>query len=360
MDRPGKDTYRHREAGAHEVLVASGTRWALLHEVWGRSPGCPSCWPACSRSIWSWWRATRRIPSRSSRCTARRWASRRSGRSSPTSWRWLRTRRSATDRDAAAARPAGSLAELELRCLETQRNIAAVLERSARPGHIPPGWPVRPVDPTIVPVGAFLSCGALPCSASCLALPGCGYNTWCDTPFTYRQRTPTCRSGEARTCAASWDWQVEVEPLTPEPGDIWPGPLPPDADAAGPRARAANPADSAGAGLAADQGPTAARPCRHRPPPRGSSTPPGNRTSRACRRTASRRTPHRVHRPRRRPIAGPVGADAERAGRDHRAAPAATRPLTPGGGSAIVVPNGNGTSTIIHSDGRIETVPTPR
>jgi len=33
---------------------------------------------------------------------------------------------------------------------------------------------------------------------------------------------------------------------------------------------------------------------------------------------------------------------------------------TPGGGSAIVVPNGNGTSTIIHSDGKIETVPTPR
>ena len=35
MDRPGKDTYRHREAGAHEVLVAAGTRWALLHEVVG-------------------------------------------------------------------------------------------------------------------------------------------------------------------------------------------------------------------------------------------------------------------------------------------------------------------------------------
>ena len=33
---------------------------------------------------------------------------------------------------------------------------------------------------------------------------------------------------------------------------------------------------------------------------------------------------------------------------------------TPGGGTAIVVPNGNGTSTIIHSDGRIETVPTTR
>ncbi|HXT82699.1 MAG TPA: molybdopterin-guanine dinucleotide biosynthesis protein B [Acetobacteraceae bacterium] len=39
MDRPGKDTYRHREAGAHEVLVASGTRWALLHEIAGPEPG---------------------------------------------------------------------------------------------------------------------------------------------------------------------------------------------------------------------------------------------------------------------------------------------------------------------------------
>jgi len=41
MDRPGKDTYRHREAGAHEVLVASGTRWALLHEVAGPEPALP-------------------------------------------------------------------------------------------------------------------------------------------------------------------------------------------------------------------------------------------------------------------------------------------------------------------------------
>ncbi len=38
MDRPGKDSYRHREAGAHEVLVVSGTRWALLHELEGHEP----------------------------------------------------------------------------------------------------------------------------------------------------------------------------------------------------------------------------------------------------------------------------------------------------------------------------------
>ncbi len=39
IDRPGKDSYRHRTAGAHEVLVVSGARWALLHEVQGPEPG---------------------------------------------------------------------------------------------------------------------------------------------------------------------------------------------------------------------------------------------------------------------------------------------------------------------------------
>ena len=33
VDTPGKDSYRHREAGATEVLVASSRRWALMHEL---------------------------------------------------------------------------------------------------------------------------------------------------------------------------------------------------------------------------------------------------------------------------------------------------------------------------------------
>ena len=32
VDQPGKDSHVHREAGATEVLVASGNRWALMHE----------------------------------------------------------------------------------------------------------------------------------------------------------------------------------------------------------------------------------------------------------------------------------------------------------------------------------------
>lgn len=33
IDHPGKDSFRHREAGAHEVMIASGHRWALMHEL---------------------------------------------------------------------------------------------------------------------------------------------------------------------------------------------------------------------------------------------------------------------------------------------------------------------------------------
>jgi molybdopterin-guanine dinucleotide biosynthesis protein B len=33
IDKPGKDSYRHREAGASEVLISSTHRWALMHEI---------------------------------------------------------------------------------------------------------------------------------------------------------------------------------------------------------------------------------------------------------------------------------------------------------------------------------------
>lgn len=35
IDQPGKDSYRHRAAGASEVLVTSAQRWALMHELRG-------------------------------------------------------------------------------------------------------------------------------------------------------------------------------------------------------------------------------------------------------------------------------------------------------------------------------------
>jgi molybdopterin-guanine dinucleotide biosynthesis adapter protein len=35
IDRPGKDSYRLREAGCGEVMLLSGKRWALMHELRG-------------------------------------------------------------------------------------------------------------------------------------------------------------------------------------------------------------------------------------------------------------------------------------------------------------------------------------
>jgi molybdopterin-guanine dinucleotide biosynthesis adapter protein len=35
LDQPGKDSFRHREAGCREVLITSAVRWALQHELRG-------------------------------------------------------------------------------------------------------------------------------------------------------------------------------------------------------------------------------------------------------------------------------------------------------------------------------------
>ena len=35
IDEPGRDSFRHREAGAREVLLATPERWALMHELRG-------------------------------------------------------------------------------------------------------------------------------------------------------------------------------------------------------------------------------------------------------------------------------------------------------------------------------------
>ena len=35
VDKPGKDSHRHRSAGASEVMVTSSRRWVLMHELRG-------------------------------------------------------------------------------------------------------------------------------------------------------------------------------------------------------------------------------------------------------------------------------------------------------------------------------------
>jgi len=37
VDHPGKDSYRHREAGCTEVMVVSERRWVVMHELRGEA-----------------------------------------------------------------------------------------------------------------------------------------------------------------------------------------------------------------------------------------------------------------------------------------------------------------------------------
>jgi molybdopterin-guanine dinucleotide biosynthesis protein B len=50
VDVPGKDSWKHREAGAAEVLVSSSQRWALMHELRGAAePQLPELLAKMSR-----------------------------------------------------------------------------------------------------------------------------------------------------------------------------------------------------------------------------------------------------------------------------------------------------------------------
>ena len=50
VDVPGKDSWVHRQSGAVEVLVSSGKRWALMHELGGASePRLPELLAKMSR-----------------------------------------------------------------------------------------------------------------------------------------------------------------------------------------------------------------------------------------------------------------------------------------------------------------------
>jgi hypothetical protein len=146
-------------------------------------------------------------------------------------------------------------------------------------------------------------------------LSGCGYHTWWNPPFTngYSPNTPVTTSVNMSRVKGR---DVAVTPLTTQPGDIWPGPLPP---------------------------PTTLQDLE-RESPTGTEAPvPGSPLSRAG--GASLGAPLPKGTPGA-PNAGAPAGSPSGAGQppDQR----------------IIVPNGNGTSTVIYPDGRIETIPTPK
>jgi hypothetical protein len=195
-----------------------------------------------------------------------------------------------------------------------------------------------------------------------LGLSGCGYNTWWNPPLTggYNPNLPV---GEGENMRRVLGDAFASQTITTEPGDIWPGPLPPaptlkDLEASGglisqpeapvpgsPLSRGtAGPAPSPNPSSGSSTPPTANQPGLATPqpaPPLSSyASPPAS-------------PPGRV--PGGQVIQTPGGPMVTTGGGSNY-----QTSTSPGGGQSIIVPNGNGTSTVIHGDGRIETIPTPK
>ena len=64
LDKPGKDSFMHRAAGATEVIISSAKRWAILHELRAEEPewDLGGLVAKCRRSIWCWSKASSATP----------------------------------------------------------------------------------------------------------------------------------------------------------------------------------------------------------------------------------------------------------------------------------------------------------
>ena len=195
-----------------------------------------------------------------------------------------------------------------------------------------------------------------------LTLSGCGYQTWWNPPFTtgYNPNVPVSNSENMLRVQGQ---EPSVPPLTTEAGDIWPGPLTAaptlkDLEATGgltSQPEAPVPGSPLSRGVGA--------PYPSPNPSAGSSTPPGSaqpglaapQQAPPLSSYASPPVSPPAHEAAGQVIQTPHGPTVTTGG-----GPGYQTSATPGGGQSIIVPNGNGTSTVIHSDGRIETIPTPK
>jgi hypothetical protein len=153
--------------------------------------------------------------------------------------------------------------------------------------------------------------------------------------------------GQAPNMLLAMGKQVEQQPLTPEPGDVWPGPVAPEPTLQDIQHQQ-------------NQPPENLPPAPH-PQPRGSSTPPGPASvvlpqpGQPVASPATRQPAAPARTPSARVYSTPSGpAVGTETGNDVRTY------VDPKGSMGIVVPNGNGTSTLIAPDGTVTTVPTPR
>ncbi|HYZ21738.1 MAG TPA: hypothetical protein VE690_06230 [Rhodopila sp.] len=192
-----------------------------------------------------------------------------------------------------------------------------------------------------------------------LALSGCGYKTWSSLPFT-SGGNPNAPAAAGENLSRVEGQSAAVTPMTTEPGDIWPGPLAPPptlqdlekSSGLTPQPEQPVPGSPLSRGTMPAPSPN---------PSTGSSTPPGNAqpnlaTPEPAPPSSSYAAPPAAPPPRGQAgqvVQTPNGPEVTTGGTSGY-----QTSTSPGGGQSIIVPNGNGTSTVIHSDGRVETIPT--
>lgn len=181
------------------------------------------------------------------------------------------------------------------------------------------------------------------------ALSGCtGTGVFLDHTFKWFGENPNTPAGSSETFLRIRGERVDVPALVPEKGNVWPDNVRPDLSlqdiqkqqdaelrrngGAQPGGPGSGPNPSVNRANQADRG---------LPPPQTPPPPPGQRSS--------------VPTP-----GGPSMDVGGGSGRGYRQLnpPASAPGRTPAPGGGILVPNGNGTSTLIGPDGSVQTVPT--
>lgn len=216
--------------------------------------------------------------------------------------------------------------------------------------------------------------------ASTTLLAGCtGFHTFLDHTFTPPGRNPNLPQADAEDVRRALGRPAPVAPLMPEQGEVWPPPAAPaptlgevekNPSLQDQFAPTTVPGERPGLPAGHEPVPTG-RPTEQppqlpnlNPQPRGSSTPPGTELPSSDQPLPpDALTPPALPRqgasPSQRPggaVQLPNGVGVDTGGTS------GYRQLTLPNGQpgAIVVPNGNGTSTVIQPNGTVQTIPTPR
>lgn len=192
-----------------------------------------------------------------------------------------------------------------------------------------------------------------------VSLTGCtGFGEFLNHTTTLPGTNPNIPMADSLNVRRALGTETDAAPLAAEPGNIWPGPQGPDPTLADIQSEQGT-ENARGFPPTTVPGAQPGLPDHRQPRPLGSSTPPANLSPPLAplapaappppppsSSTPSSPTGHIVQTPR-----GPAVDTGGTSG---------YRQLNTPSGSAIVVPNGNGTSTVIHQDGSVETIPTPR